>query len=246
MARMGFIMRQLTREAMIGIRVGLLFGLPFTTVGVLGVMKVLPSHDAANRIGIPYVAVFIFLGVVFLGGFVYSVCRRFQVGSHPDLLALERYGQLDELLSEIDTEIANTDDVVSFGTQWQALHLWLRHSGDLRNAQVLLTKSWLLCLINGHLGCRVHAFRLDSVVVAARTRYTLVVGDSHGVFLDITESEDIIGRMRAELMARVPWAINHFDKAVERTWNKNHERIVAQVNQRRKEMQAKKLAQQQS
>ena len=42
-------------------------------------------------------------------------------------------------------------------------------------------------------------------------------------------------RLLAEILTRVPWAINHFHSPIDKTWDQHKHQIIAQVAQRRQE-----------
>jgi hypothetical protein len=47
----------------------------------------------------------------------------------------------------------------------------------------------------------------------------------------------------AEILVRVPWALDHFDAETDRTWQENRQAIVTQVEQRRQTIQQKQQTQ---
>lgn len=88
-------------------------------------------------------------------------------------------------------------------------------------------------------------FRLDSLVAACRLDGNLpteagarmVVIDRDGVRLEIAGTEDAVSRLLTELLARVPWALTHFDNEAERTWRTDRQSIIAAVDFRRAQIQ---------
>jgi hypothetical protein len=117
-------------------------------------------------------------------------------------------------------------------------------AGGLHGSAVLLPRSWLVCLW-GESGRGLHFQRLDDLVVVYRAEaYFLnqpaasaVFIDRHGVRVEVVGTVDGVTCLLAEVLPRVPWALNRFDPATERAWNEGRDRIIADVDRRRDHIQ---------
>lgn len=155
-------------------------------------------------------------------------------GWHPDLLALARYGDQQELLTQIEAELDDPSRVATFG-EAKSFQLLPRELGD---AEVWITASWLIYLSGG--GNRMTVFRLADLVLVYPEEDHVILADRYGVRLQIAGSEGGRARLLAEILIRVPWALDHFDPEMEKTWNENPQGIIAQVEKRRQDLQREK------
>ena len=156
---------------------------------------------------------------------------------HPDLVDLSRYGPLSELVPAIEAELADPAKVKRFGVRLDLLgRLWPRLGfyEELGPYEVFLSPSWLIFVWRE--GDRMSFFHLPSLVVAALAKKRVVLIDDRNHWLKIPGTEG--GRMRllAEILERVPWALNHFDPETEKAWADNRVQVVSHVRQRRDQM----------
>jgi hypothetical protein len=152
---------------------------------------------------------------------------------HPDFQALARYGPPREVIAAIDAELAEPGQVRRLGKgagslQWGA-------NADLVFNEVYLTRSWLISLA-GTDWTRLKVFRLDSLVVACRREGHAVLVDRHGVRARVPGTDAGLTRLLAEILVRVPWALNRFDEEAERAWQDNRDQVIAAVDRKRQEI----------
>jgi hypothetical protein len=57
--------------------------------------------------------------------------------------------------------------------------------------------------------------------------------DRHDVKVEVVGTVPGITRLMAQVLTRVPWALDRFDAAMQRTWAENREQIIAEVDRRR-------------
>ena len=154
---------------------------------------------------------------------------------HRDLRALGRYGPPSEVAAAIDAEILAGRSLVRLGTLPKLLSPVLQ-PGEPRGHQVLLTESWLLDFWRAD-GDRFNAMRLADLVWASRERAfdeaKLVLLDRHDVPLKIIGTPEGVGRLLAEVLARVPWVLERFDPEAERAWGQDRTGVLADVDHRR-------------
>jgi hypothetical protein len=96
-------------------------------------------------------------------------------------------------------------------------------------------------------GTRLTFFELDSIVIAARRGNSLFLMDQHQANLIIPGTEGGLLRLLAEILTRVPWALNHFEPEVEKSWTENPQRVITEVQERRGQVLAprKEIAEEQ-
>jgi hypothetical protein len=173
--------------------------------------------------------------LAWIGGACYSIWQLWHLNGHRDLQLLARYGPLSDLLAELQKELANRKLVKKIGGV-RSFHL--ADLGDpLTNTEVWLTPSWLICM-NAN-GTRMQFFRLDHIVAAYRDGPAVLVIDHLNVRARIPGNDADVTRLLAEILVRVPWALNHFDEQAEQGWKENRTDLIAQVEQRRREIQQK-------
>jgi hypothetical protein len=184
----------------------------------------------------------IFLWLI-LAGIIFVAARRlFQIDRHPDLIALARYGPLDELVPQIEAELVDSYQAVQIGCMpksfQMAVELWNQKRAELADAEVWITRSWLVYMVREAI--RMQFFRLDSLVLVYPEGNKVILADTQGVRLEVSGTEAGRARLLAEVLTRVPWALNRFDAEIETTWNKDRQKIVAQVELRRQNIQHEK------
>jgi hypothetical protein len=74
-------------------------------------------------------------------------------------------------------------------------------------------------------------------ILTGKRFMTTIFADRQGVRGQITGFEEVMTKLLAEVMFRVPWAMNRFDPALERGWNQDREAFIAATEKRREEIQ---------
>jgi hypothetical protein len=159
---------------------------------------------------------------------------------HPDLVRLARYGPLAELLPSIEAELADPGQVAKVGRMLQTFQLRRGRDNDLGYEEVWLTPSWVIYLTRQ--GTRLQFFALDSLVLAARVGNSVLLIDDRGERVEIPGTPAGVTRLLAEILARVPWALNRFDSEMEKSWTENRQEIVAEVSRRREQIKVSRSA----
>ena len=137
------------------------------------------------------------LGVIVLSGW-----RLLWPLSHPDLIALGRYGDVESLESQIEEELNDPAQAVCIGQMPIPLMLtW----GELRGSAIWITSSWLVYMKNAF--TRMDFIRLDSLVLAYPEGNKVILADCHGVRVHVAGSESGRARLLAEVLVRVPWVL---------------------------------------
>jgi hypothetical protein len=243
--RAGFIRRQLRQAPILHLVTGLIVMTVFTPclLGMaLQVFRGVPaSHFLMPQLIFSGVWVFA-MGVATWGGW-----QLYHLDDHPDWRALARYGPPWQVAEAIDAELANPEHVARIGERIRSLRPITQRTMELNCCQVLLTPSWLIYLWGGP-SRRVAVQRVQDLVVVHRTdtrvndKYgRLIPGllatciDRHNVRLDVVGTEEGVGRLLAQVLMRVPWALDRFDASTERTLRENPEQIIAELDRRRDE-----------
>lgn len=187
---------------------------------------------------IPAASIGLFWLILF-GIVLVSFWRLVHMDRHPDLIALARYGVPDELLPQMEAELADPSQAVRIELTPGGFQLTF----EVIKADVYLTRSWLIHINREGLWMhflqldRMHFLRLDRLVLVYREDRKMILADSFGVRHVISGSEAGRVRLMAEILVRVPWALNRFDPEIEKTWTEDRQAIVAQVEKRRRTLQ---------
>jgi hypothetical protein len=174
------------------------------------------------------IAILCLLGVVVLGAW-----RLFRIDQHLDVQALARYGPPREVVAAIDAELAEGKQVTRVGQGLRSFQVPVRN--ELGYNEVYLTPSWLVHFSGPELS-HVQVFHLDSLILAGRRGDRVVLADRHGVEAEIPGTDTGLTRLLAEILVRVPWALNRFDEETERTWRDDRDQIIAAVDRQRQDI----------
>jgi hypothetical protein len=167
----------------------------------------------------------------------------------PDGMALQRYGDPQQVLDAVNAELADGTGVKRLARRLRAFQLAGRDQGSSDSAEVWLTPSRVVCF-TGRRADRLTIFQLADVVLAARCEappgqvpiFTLIAHtgvmllDRHGVRLKMPLINASATRLLAELLARVPWAVNRIGDP-----NTDLGRYVAESDRRREELRREEL-----
>jgi hypothetical protein len=250
---MGFICRRLARLPLLIMLSGVCLSLLCTAGTVLALWDM--QWGAAKRNDL--------LSVLILGatasvlGLILAGWAAVRVGwvydhRHRDFRALGRYGPPPEVAAAIDAEVLGGRRQVRLG-KLPTFFNPVPEPGELRGHQVILTESWLLdfwrdgfgeAVFHGCGGDRVYVMRPADLVWAAQLEednipraglVTLVLLGRHGTGLCINGTEAAVGRLLAEVLARVPWVLGRFEPQAERAGPQGDASALAEVNRRREQ-----------
>jgi hypothetical protein len=167
----------------------------------------------------------------------------------PDGIALRRYGEPQQVLDDVNAELAASTDTTRTGGRVPTFQILESDQGSSYSSKVWLTRSWIVC-IAGRRTDRLAIFRLVDVVLAAKCQspseqlphinlfdHTWVtLFDRHGVRLNMALPYADATRLLAEVLARVPWAVNHFDPAAPGGSDADLSRFIAEADRYREEL----------
>jgi hypothetical protein len=233
----GYITKNLGREARLGLILGVILGLLmllWAGVSTRDILIARPGEDHA----FDWFVVIVFgpLGLAFLTVAACSSVRLWKLDRHKDLVALDRYGDRDKLLRQIEDELEDRRGIVRVGRTLRSFDL-NRDTSELSNVEVLLTPSWVVSFPAAD---RVQFLRVDDIVWAYREGEAVMAADRHGVRLRLVGEEGPLRHVLAEILLRVPWALSHHDDDTERKWTSNSQQIVTEVDVRRREIMARR------
>jgi hypothetical protein len=240
--RANFLRRRLARRPL---RV-LLFGVALALFCVVGLVLVLwdAGRGTIKRNDLLSILIFVatesVLVLTLVVGAAFKLMRAHDC-DHRDIRALGRYGVPVEMVAAIDAEVQAGRRLLRLGTL-ETFFNPFPDPGEFRGHQIILTESWLLDFWR-YEGDRFHAVRLPDLVCAApspgalgRGRTAgLVLIDRHDVRLEIVGKTAAVGRLLAEVLARVPWALERFDPQTERDWGQDRTCILSEVDRRREQ-----------
>lgn len=158
----------------------------------------------------------------------------YRFDEHPDLQALARYGPPQEVVDVIDAELSDSQQVTRIGKGLRSFQMQVEN--DLGFDEIYLTPSWLVYFSGPDLD-QFQVFHLDSLILVGRRDKQVVLIDRHGIEAKITGTYAGLTRLLAEILARVPWALSHFDEETERTWRDNRDQIITAVDRKRQGIQ---------
>jgi hypothetical protein len=221
---------------------GAAFAVLFPAIGV-GILRGAFGGGAGGGMPEGVAALFAGLALTSLGLACWSAWVLLRWDRHPDLLAMARYGPPAEVMKAVDDEMIDDQVLVRVGKVQKSFSsvTTLAHL-ELGGAEVVLTDSWLLHLW-GEDGHRVNVMRLEDLLCASRAidvredgvGAALVLVDRHDVRLNLVGTQAGIGRLVAEVLARVPWAMERFDAETERAWEEDRTGVLAEVDRRREQ-----------
>jgi hypothetical protein len=161
-----------------------------------------------------------------------------------DVRQLTRFGDPLTVLAGIDAELSDLRHLFAIGYPQKIFSLRLGMPELHGPAALLLTRSWLVYTW-GSWGHRFSCLQLADLVVVYRAEATILNApvasaifiDRDNVKIEVPGGVAPITRLLAEVLLRVPWALNRFDPATERTWQENREQIIAEADVRRQKME---------
>jgi hypothetical protein len=234
-------------------------GIVLAAVGIGGgVMKVRDVVRAAGRwpnAGDEYFPVFVGFIVCGLGaGGLVLMAHAIRdaitlLDRHPDVTALRRYGPPRQIVGAVDAEMADWRNVTQIRPHLRSFRLQANSPGISYYSEVYLTPTWVVCILNAARD-RLGIFRLEDIVLASRVaapqtfllfrpiipRTWVTLIDRYGISIKLPFLEEDAGRLLAEVLARVPWAVNRFEPAAHHDTDADYGHFVAEADRRREEI----------
>lgn len=198
-----------------------------------GMLAALPASAANGFFAFALVCLMGLMGPTGLGMVIWGWFWLYRIAHHPDIQRLWRYGPPEAALRELTAEVDAGVGVTYLGDPARIRAVL---SDGPPSDVILITPSWLVYFPGSDLN-RVDCMRLDSLVWVYRDQGrpagNVVLHDRYGVRLEIPGEGDDLSRLIAEVVARVPWALTHFDEELGRRWRDEREQIVAEADRRR-------------
>lgn len=163
------------------------------------------------------------LAVVFfaaLVGLFIWMSRSRDLGNHPILRDLRPLGDPDQIVDQIYAERTMSEQQI--------------------NKNVALTRNWLVYQAGNDL----KATRVNDVVWVYKQvvqnkygkNYFAHIHDRHGRLLAIPANEQQVNDILNAVGNRAPWVVGGHNNDIKKTWDKNRQQFIADVDARRKQM----------
>jgi len=175
-----------------------------------------------------FVVVGVGLAILGLVLVILGLVRSSSPLKHPIFRKLARYGDPEQVSQQVEMEIQQPHDIL--------------------NKNLHLLKNWLVYAPTG----KFEAVRYDSLMwfyqhVQTQRYYGILVSRIRSVMLHDSaggrtqavfgrKEEPVIEALQA-IQRQAPWSLIGFDNELERAWNKDRENFIAQVNQRKAQLQ---------
>jgi hypothetical protein len=158
------------------------------------------------------------IGLIFFGFYnMRTVFASHNFSEHPIVKKLERFGDSETIMNEIDDEMLQGQPV-----QVHQLHF---------------TRNWL---INKRAFNVQATYHRDVMWVCKYVRstngiksYSAIIRDRSGELIEVAARQKKIDAMIAAVLQRAPWAIVGYNPAVESAWRNNREGFIRTVDERR-------------
>jgi len=160
------------------------------------------------------------VGLVLIG---IPIRRKVQPESHPLLMQLAKYGELQDVRMRIDSEMRSEGGGEKFGTM-QITTNWLIHAAAYKT-NVMATRDvvWAYPKVTKH---------YHSGIPTGKT-YSAIIRDSKGQSVEISGKKDSVPKMLESLQRRMPWVLVGFSKELEALWLREKPKFFQLVEQRR-------------
>ncbi len=185
--------------------------------------------DATGSYGDDLIMGYVVIGALVLSGLwalIQSKRRAEMPERHPLCKALSKYGPLYTVVPEIDREFdvaRSTIGGATFTVNW-IISCGLGKSLVMRRDEII----WVYKKRTKH----------SVNFIPTGTSYGLIVRDTRGNLLEISESEQSVNSYLSSLAEQTPWVIFGYDGKLEKLYKKRREAFVASVSERKAAMQA--------
>jgi hypothetical protein len=185
--------------------------------------------DATGRYGEELILGYIVVGALFVSGLwmLFLSKRRAETPErHPLCKALSQYGPLYSVVPQIDADIAAgsaTFSSMTFSRDW-IISCWLTQVAVMRRDEVI----WIYKKRTKH----------SVNFIPTGSSYSLVLRDSRGKLLELSNSEKDVNLYLTSLGEQTPWVIFGYDKQVEKLYKKQLQAFVRTVSDRKAAIQA--------
>ncbi len=177
-----------------------------------------------GRITLAIMLPFLIMSVVFIRRAITRLSDKFQ---NPSILALKRFGDPRSVLSEIEQELRDTDNVYRDSMLWLTKN-WLITTNlagiEIRNVKELV---WVYPQTTAH----------SVNFIPTGNSYGLLICDSAGKYTQVSLPSQHFGTILDVFSARAPWAFYGYDLNYRQMWqSKKRAEMIAQVEERRAAM----------
>lgn len=164
-------------------------------------------------------AILVVTAIASLWGVFTFIQRNNDPTKHPIMKKLSRFGDAEQFVGDVERELSSGADKV--GKLSLTRNYLVQEQSVGVNAMPYNKVAWLYKFIrSGRYGTKTYEAHINDV-----TGYEIVV----------IAKEDEVNQMLNAIAVRAPWAIAGFSDDIKRTWNKDRQSFISQVEKRRKE-----------
>ena len=187
----------------------------------LPVMITTEDHQSAGWI------VLVILGVIFIAGVIGTlrlIARQTDINQHPIYKSLARYGDPQNVIKQIEGEMAMGSDKVG---SLQVTPKWaITSSRTTFDAVYLKDAVWVYQMITQH--------RTNGIPTGKS--FKVLMYDKHGHLMEIGTKKNTVDEMLQAIYQRAPWIITGFNDELQNLWKNADGRMqmIAEVESRQR------------
>ncbi|HEX2623177.1 MAG TPA: DUF6709 family protein [Phototrophicaceae bacterium] len=172
---------------------------------------------------------FVGLGVllIFSGFMLITVFRRIgSPESHPIMKGLSRFGHLDSVIPQLESELNTEHPIVGkfhFTRNWVVQKTVANLQAVPYQDVVWVYQKTTRQRVNG---------------VPAGRRFSLMLNDRYGKLIEYQTKEKIVQEIMQNIAQRAPWAVVGYSDEIEKIWRTDRAKFVASVDQRKSSSRA--------
>jgi hypothetical protein len=185
--------------------------------------------DTTTGYGDDLILGYIMIGVLVLAGLwaLIQVNRRTEMPErHPLCKALSRYGPLYSMVPEIDADYSAANSTLggaTFTRNW-IVSCWLTKTIVMRRDEIV----WVYKKRTKH----------SVNLIPTGTTYSLILRDTRGKVLEISNPEQYVNNFLSSLMEQTPWVLFGYDSKLEKLYKKQPQSFGQVVAERKATMEA--------
>ena len=159
-------------------------------------------------------------GLASIWGLFTFIQRNNDPLKHPILKRLARYGDPEIFISQVESELASSDNKIG---KLNITQNYLVNSGGIGfNAMPFDKVAWVYkMIVKGRYNTKTYQAHFKDV-----TGYEIM----------ITAKENEVNQMLQAVASRAPWAIAGYSEDIKNTWNKDRQAFLAEVENRRRNL----------